>query len=449
MKTYLIPLLENARVTALVAVTLIALIVAGSMISLSPESGATDTGQTFSATSATGAEPEPPETPPLEADSPDWIHVEIKEGDNLTKVFRRVRLSSADLQAIIALGQDVAALGKIQPGQALSFQVEDNGTLMVVQYHKDALTTLRIARHEGSFVAAWETHAPETLLSANIGFITKNHASLYHAAKAAGISDRITMNLTDIFQWDISFAFDPRYGDSFSLLFEEFYKDDEKIGEGEIIAASFSNVGKEYYAVRYTDVNGRSDYFTPDGHSVRKRFARDPVHFSHVSSSFNLRRFHPIRKKVMPHRGIDYAARRGTPVVAPGDGTVTLRKQNKASGKYIVIQHGERFTTKYLHLSRFARAIKPGRAVTQGQTIGYVGSTGWATGPHLHYEFLVNGIHRNPKTVSLPKAHPIPEDELPRFRAATQPVLARLKALIATRNIDIASSPPTAVAPGG
>jgi murein DD-endopeptidase MepM/ murein hydrolase activator NlpD len=162
---------------------------------------------------------------------------------------------------------------------------------------------------------------------------------------------------------------------------------------------------------------------------MRKAFLRDPVHFSHVSSSFNLRRLHPIHKKLMPHRGIDYAAKRGTPVLASGVGRVAIRKQNSASGKYLGIQHGEPYTTKYLHLSAFGKGIKPGTFVKQGQTIGYVGATGWATGAHLHYEFLVNGVHRNPKTVSLPKALPISKDELERFRNNVSPALALLESI--------------------
>ena len=235
------------------------------------------------------------------------------------------------------------------------------------------------------------------------------------------------MKLSYIYQWDISFALDLRTGDTFSLMYEEVYIDGEKVKEGNIIAATFTNMGKVHEAVRYTDLAGRTDYYTPDGHSMRKAFIRDPVHFSHVSSSFNLRRLHPIHKRVMPHRGIDYAARRGTPVLASGDGRVTIRRQNDASGRYVVIQHGQQYTTKYLHLNAFARGIKPGVTVKQGQTIGYVGSSGWATAPHLHYEFLVGGVHRNPKTVKLPEASPVRADEMPRFKKTVAPVLAKLE----------------------
>jgi len=173
---------------------------------------------------------------------------------------------------------------------------------------------------------------------------------------------------------------------------------------------------------------------------MRKAFLRDPVHFSRVSSSFNMKRLHPIHKRVMPHRGIDYVANRGTPVVASGDGKVTVSRRNSASGRYIVIKHGERYTTKYLHLSGFAKGIRAGKQVKQGQTIGYVGATGWATAPHLHYEFLVNGVHRNPKTVRLPKADPIRATDLGRFQLQTHAVIARLESVSGLRGYASADS---------
>lgn len=354
------------------------------------------------------------------------IHIKIETGDNLARIFQRVELPAADLQHIIDLGDEVVSLTKILPGQELSLQIDHSGKLLTVEYRPTAFDTLLVSREADGFKANWQTAEPETILAFESARITKDEPSLYHAGKAAGLSDNIIMKLSHIFQWDISFALDLRHGDSFSLIYEEIYIDGEKVKEGKIIAASFVNAGKVHKGVRYTDLAGRSDFYTPEGASLRKAFIRDPVHFSYVSSSFNLRRLHPIHKSVMPHRGIDYAAKTGTPVVASGEGRVATRRQNDSSGRYLVIQHGEKYTTKYLHLSAFARGIKPGAKVKQGQTIGYVGSSGWATGPHLHYEFLVNGVHRNPKTVRLPKAEPIAEDELQRFKSQIQPLLAQL-----------------------
>ena len=365
----------------------------------------------------------------MEASTSRWVNLTIKQGDNLARIFQRNKLSASDLHNIVALGKPVSSLKKILPGQELGFKITSSGELLAIRYKKNAFDTLLINRQDQTFVANWESATPETIVAFESATITKDNPSLYHAGKAAGLSDNIIMKLSHIYQWDISFALDLRAGDSFSLMYEEIYVDGEVVKEGSIIAATFTNMGKRHEAVRYTDIAGHSDYYTPEGLSMRKAFLRDPVHFSHVSSSFNLRRLHPIHKKVMPHRGIDYAAKRGTPVLASGDGKVTIRRQNNASGRYVVIQHGEQYTTKYLHLSAFGKGIKPGQSVKQGQIIGYVGATGWATAPHLHYEFLVAGVHRNPKTVSLPKALPIAKDELKRFRDSVSPVLARLESI--------------------
>ena len=227
------------------------------------------------------------------------------------------------------------------------------------------------------------------------------------------------MRLAQIFQWDVDFVLDIRPGDEFFALVEEQYLDGEFIGFGNIVSARFINQGRAYTAVRYTTQDGVSDYFDAQGLSMRKAFLRAPVEFSRISSSFNLRRKHPLYKTVRPHRGIDYAAPPGTPILAAGDGRVEIASRTKPNGRYVVLKHGEQFVTKYLHLSKFARGIKAGRRVKQGQVIGYVGSTGYATGPHLHYEFLVNGVHQNPRTVSLPQAKPVSKQEVARFRERT------------------------------
>ncbi|MBO6558400.1 MAG: peptidoglycan DD-metalloendopeptidase family protein [Pseudomonadales bacterium] len=365
----------------------------------------------------------------ISAPTTQWREVTVQSGDSLALLFKRNGLSAADLQHILELSEPEKALKKILPGQTLGFQTTSSGQLMAVRYKKNALDTLLIQREGDKFRADWQFATPEIILAYASAEITRERPSLYHAGKGAGMSDNVIMKLANIFQWDISFALDLREGDRFSLMYEEIYVDGELVKEGDIVAANFQNMGRKHNAVRYTDITGRSDYYTPDGMSMRKAFIRDPVHFTHISSRFNPRRLHPIHKRVMPHRGIDYAAPQGTPVVASGHGKVSIRRQNDASGKYIVIQHGEQYTTKYLHLSAFAKGIKPGATVNQGQTIGYVGATGWATAPHLHYEFLVNGVHRNPKTVTLPKALPIATDEMQRFKNSISPVLAQLNAV--------------------
>lgn len=353
----------------------------------------------------------------------------VRRGDNLSTLFARAGLTPQQLFEVMSLGQDVKQLKKILPGQILTFTRNEQGELRALAYEANAEQTLHIDRDGTSMVARWERVEPEVLVSFRHAEITSSEPSLFHAGKKAGLSDNIIMQLSYIFQWDISFALDLRQGDEFTLLFEEKYVEGVKTGEGRIVAAEFINMKKRYQAVRYTDSQGDTNYYAPDGRSLRRAFIRDPVHFSHVSSGFNPKRLHPVHKRVVPHRGIDYAAMSGTPVLAAGDGKVTIARQNNASGKYIVIQHGEQYTTKYLHLSAFARGVRGGARVKQGQTIGYVGSTGWATGPHLHYEFLVGGVHRNPRTVRLPQAEPVREAELVRFKQATGQILTQLASL--------------------
>ena len=220
---------------------------------------------------------------------------------------------------------------------------------------------------------------------------------------------------------------DIRKGDKFSVVFDEEFLDGEKIGNGAIQAVTFTNQGKTFSAVRYTDSNGDTNYYTPDGKSMRKAFIRTPVDIGRISSHFNPRRLHPIFKTRRPHNGTDYAAPRGTPVYSAGDGRVIKAGYSKANGNYVFVQHGERYVTRYLHLHK--RYVKRGQRVKQRQAIGTVGATGYATGPHLHYEFLVDGHHRNPATIvrKLPKAKAIPKSEMARFQTQTQPLIAQLE----------------------
>ncbi len=358
-----------------------------------------------------------------------WTSIEIRSGDNLFTIFKAVGLKAAELQAIVDIGKDVAILRKIVPGKTLGLKISKSGELDALRYDINALERLLVTRDADRFVAQREISNPEIITAYQTGRISTDTPSLYHAGKKAGLSDNIIMKLSNIFQWDISFALDLRKGDSFALIYEDIYVDGEKVKEGEVLAAQFQNMGKTYTAVLYEDEHGIKSYYAQDGRSMRKAFIRDPVHFSHVSSNFNLRRLHPIHNRVMPHRGIDYAANKGTPVIAAGQGKVTIARQNSASGRYVVIQHGEQYTTKYLHLSKFANGLRPGKTVEQGQIIGYVGATGWATAPHLHFEFLVNGVHRNPRTVKLPDAKPILAKNMTDFRNTTQPILSRLSSV--------------------
>jgi murein DD-endopeptidase MepM/ murein hydrolase activator NlpD len=359
---------------------------------------------------AEATEPEPaPET------ATTILTDEVKAGDSLATIFSRNGFSAKDLHIISRTGFG-KQLKDIFPGHRLTFS-HDDGQLQQLTYTTDRLTSYVFQRTGEGFEAEKVVSQPDKVVTYKHSTID---SSLFVASQRAGLPDNLTMRLAQIFQWDIDFVLDIRPGDEFFVLYEELYFEGEFIGYGDIIAAEFVNQGKRYEAVQYVTQSGRKDYFTPDGVSMRKAFLRAPVEFSRISSSFNMRRLHPVRKTIRPHRGIDYAAPRGTPILASGDGRIQKASRNKANGKYIVIGHGQQFVTKYLHLSKFGRGIKTGKKVKQGQIIGYVGSTGLATGPHLHYEFLVNGVHKNPRTVALPKAQSVTTSELPQFAQETR-----------------------------
>ena len=340
---------------------------------------------------------------------------EVKAGDSLASIFLRNGFSSRDVHEITRT-EHGKQLAEIFPGHRLAFTKLGN-TLETLTYSTDRLTSYTFHRDGDQFTAIKQVFQPDRVTTYKHSSID---SSLFVASQRAGLPDNLTMRLAQIFQWDIDFVLDIRPGDEFFVLFEELYFEGEFVGYGDILAAEFVNQGRRYRAVQYQTQSGRKDYFTPDGISMRKAFLRAPVEFSKISSRFNMRRLHPVRKTVRPHRGIDYAAPIGTPILAAGDGRINTATRNRANGRYIIINHGQQFVTKYLHLSKFARGIKAGKRVKQGQVIGYVGATGLVTGPHLHYEFLVNGVHMNPRTVALPKAKSIAKDELPQFALATR-----------------------------
>ena len=360
----------------------------------------------------------PAAEPTLLKKTNDWqeVKTKVRPGDNLALIFRRHDLTPQEVYAVSQSKPLGARLRNIYPGHELSLFLDNEGRLMAMNYATGPLDTLIYEREGDVFNSRQVTAEPERSLAYRHGVI--DH-SLFVASQRAGLTDNLTMRLAQIFQWDVDFVLDIRPGDEFYVLYEELYHESEFIGHGNILAAEFVNQGDHYRAMRYQDTDGDADYFAPDGTSMRKAFLRAPVEFSRISSNFNLRRVHPLHKTVRPHRGIDYAAPPGTPILAAGDGRVTKATRTAPNGNFIFIQHGEQFVTKYLHLSKFARGIKSGAKVKQGQVIGYVGATGWVTGPHLHYEFLVNGVHKNPRTVSLPDAEPINDAEMLRFQEQT------------------------------
>ncbi|MTI13181.1 OapA family protein [Sansalvadorimonas verongulae] len=352
-----------------------------------------------------------------------WERTKVRAGDTLSAIFSRERLSAGTLQRILRTSEHGNTLADIRPGQAIVFG-RVNGELQGLKYVRNRLESIEFTRTDNGFISEEVVRTPEIRLAHSTATIRN---SLFHAGAKAGLSDNMTMRLANIFAWDIDFVQGIRDGDTFNLVFEEKYLDGEKIGYGNILAATFTNRGTTHKAIYYTDSKGNSDYYTPDGKSMRKSFIRTPVEFTRISSRFNLNRVHPLFKTKRPHRGVDYAAPTGTPIKASGDGIIKLAGRQKGYGNVVYIQHPNNIVTVYAHQSRIAKGIRKGVRVKQGQTIGYVGMTGWATGPHLHYEFRINGTHRNPLTVKLPDATPLAKAEMSAFKRQTQIMLAELE----------------------
>jgi len=362
--------------------------------------------------------------PPMSLPVPayDSISLTIRRGDTLDQLFRKNKLDLGQLATIVRLPDARPHLRVLRPGDEIEIR-HDDGKLISL-YRKLSLTSaLRVSKESSGFVAEIIDRPIEIRKRRAYGRID---SSLFESGNTAGLPDKLIMNLAGIFAWDIDFVLDIRVGDNYYILYEEIYQDGEFVTDGEIIAAEFNNDGRTYQAIRFIDNDGRSDYFTPDGSSVRKAFVRAPVDFSRISSSFNPRRRHPVLNTIRAHRGVDYAAPRGTPIKAAGDGKIIFRGRKGGYGNAVIVQHGGNITTLYAHMSNFARSAPFGSRVIQGQVIGFVGSTGLATAAHLHYEYRLNGVHRNPRTVKLPKAEPIKDEYKEKFLAEAQPLLDEL-----------------------
>ncbi|BFM09031.1 peptidoglycan DD-metalloendopeptidase family protein [Halioxenophilus aromaticivorans] len=353
----------------------------------------------------------------------EWNQVEVKSGENLSRIFFKVGLSATDLFRLINSQKEAKELTKLKPGEKLDFHISEDSKLQALRYRPNELETHVFVRNDDTFDFTKDTLTPEVRMTYRTATID---SSLFVAANEAGMDDNITMALADIFGWDVDFALDIRRGDDFKVLYEEQFIGDKKLGNGNIMAAEFTNRGKTFRAVRYTNPEGVSQYFTPDGQSMRKEFLRSPVDFARISSHFNLKRKHPVLNTIRAHKGTDYAAPTGTPIRAVGDGRVTFAGRNGGYGNVVKIQHGQTYQTRYAHLHKFRKGVRANSWVKQGDIIGYVGSTGLATGPHLHFEFYVNGAVRNPVTVKLPKAKSVPNNDMLRFAQQTQPLLSQL-----------------------
>ncbi len=351
----------------------------------------------------------------------------VAAGDSLSSLFSKFDLSQTDLALMLQTStQNKRRLSRLSPGQQLEMQINNANRLEKFVLHLDPLEALHLTRRGDRFTAEIVRQPIEWREATAKGVIT---SSLYDTAQQAKVSPAIIDQLTDILGWDIDFARDVRSGDQFKLIYLEPYVKQRRVGGGRILALEFINRGKIIRAVSYTFADGRIQYFTPDGLSMRKTFLRSPVHFSRISSRFNLKRFHPVLHKVRAHRGVDYAAARGTPVKATADGRITYIGWNGGYGRTLKIQHGANYTTLYAHLLRYKKRMANGKRVRQGNIIGYVGKSGLATGHHLHYEFRVKGVHKDPLRFDFPAGEPISDTLKARFLAEARGLIEQLDAV--------------------
>ncbi|HSN17674.1 MAG TPA: M23 family metallopeptidase [Gammaproteobacteria bacterium] len=362
----------------------------------------------------------------------------VANGDTLAELFDRRNLSASDLAAIISAGHGSDRLKRILPGDVIHVQYTPDAHVQDLRMQYDDAHMLDVARGADGSYGATVSEIPTTVTSAFAHGVIEN--SLFDAAGRAGLSDSTTMNLIQIFAWDVDFAHDIQSGDSFTVLYQKIQRAGHAVVDGPILAAEFKTGGHDYRVVRYTDPHGVSGYYTPDGKSIRKALMRAPVSFSRISSGFSLHRRHPILGYTRAHQGVDYAAPTGTPIHAAGDGRVVFVGLKGGYGKCIVIDHGGGYATLYGHMSRFKRGMHAGLHVKQEQVIGFVGMTGLATGPHLHFEVHVYGVPRNPRTVVLPNVAPVTTQYLADFDRSSKGLLAQLTDSAGN------SSPTTAIA---
>jgi len=326
-----------------------------------------------------------------------WETYKVKNGESAAILFSRVGLSARLLHKLVSSNKEVEKqLTQLRPGDQLQFGFNENNDLIQLKRTLSAFETFRITFKDGKYVS--EVDKKEIDFRYNYAEATIQ-SNFWNAGISSGLNGNQIMELAGIFGWDIDFALDIRKNDSFQVLYQEKVVEGEVVGRGKIIAAIFKNQGDAFTAI-LDQKSGQ--YYDANGRAMKKAFLRAPLDFRRVSSNFNPRRLHPVTGRVRPHRGTDYVAPVGTPIWAAGDGIVQKSSYNKFNGNYVFIKHSNTYITKYLHLTK--RTVKAGQRVKQGQTIGTLGGTGRVTGPHLHYEFLVNGVHKNPRTVNLPQS---------------------------------------------
>lgn len=383
------------------------------------------------------AQPEKPQLAAVLAkeDSNDqWFYYTVKPRDNLSAIFLRAGHSSADLANVINAASK-KSFNNMQVGDKVGFASRDGFLIKVNYIHSPLKNTVYTRTSNTQYSVEVFEKKPVTEFKTVSGSINN---SFIGDATQAGLSNNVAMNFTKVFGWDIDFSQDVMPGDKFKVVYEELTIDGTKIRNGNIVAAELEVSGQVLTGIFYKDSNGDPGFYTPEGHSMRKAFLRMPVELARISSKFNLRRKHPIWKTIRAHKGVDYAAKRGTPIMASGNGKIIYRGRRGEFGNTIIIKHGSGIETLYAHMSGFNKSLSLGSRVVQGQVIGYVGSTGAVTGAHLHYEFRVDGVHKNPLTVKLTRPAGLAPDELTKFKVVAKQALEKLNANSAQK---IASNP--------
>ncbi|HET9113480.1 MAG TPA: peptidoglycan DD-metalloendopeptidase family protein [Burkholderiales bacterium] len=351
-----------------------------------------------------------------------WRDERVERGDTVASILQRLGASNDQIDSFLKSANASRALLQIKPGQRVQAQITGAGDISWLRHINPNGTMLEITHGDQGFKSSNLPVKLETRTIMKSGVI---NGSLFSATDAAGIPDSIATKIADIFSTDIDFHHDLRKGDHFNLLYEVLYHDGQPVMTGRVLAAEFVNGGHAYRAVLSTVANSKGEYYTPEGKPLKKAFLRSPLAFSRITSGFAMR-FHPILKQWRMHKGIDYGAPIGTKVMAIADGTVDFAGQQTGYGNFIVLKHSGNYSTAYGHLSAFAKGLHKGEHVTQGEVIGYVGMTGWATGPHLHYEFRIGGVPTNPLTAKIPRAFPIDARLMPTFRQASREWIAEL-----------------------
>jgi murein DD-endopeptidase MepM/ murein hydrolase activator NlpD len=353
------------------------------------------------------------------------IEVTMGKGDNLFDVLRKEDVPIPCIYDLVTASRPVYNLSRVRLGQTCTLDLDENGS-RILRFETDIDDSHRlIAENEGDGLRARkEAIEFDIRLKTASGTIED---SLFLAALDADLPPTIILSLAEIFGWDIDFHVDIRRDDTFRVTYEEKHLDGKAPRLGRVLAAEIVNQNEPFWAIYFEDGDGRGDYYDREGRSLRKAFLKSPLTYTRISSGFSYRRFHPIYKTYRPHLGVDYAAPLGTPIRSIGDGRVTFAGWKSGYGRFISVRHNDTYTTTYGHLNRFAKGIKQGKYVTQGQVIGYVGATGVATGPHLDFRLLKNGKFINPLRVNFPDADPVRKEDMPEFRRLVERVAAELE----------------------